>query len=104
MTIAGSSYYFTYSDQIYAKIKQYLKIFEKKITTAEQQFATATDDYDVIVFGNHRTGQSIVDSLKKNGKSFLIVDYDPAVISDLEAKGIPCMYGDASDIETLEEL
>jgi Trk K+ transport system NAD-binding subunit len=58
----------------------------------------------VIVFGNHRTGHSIVESLRKNGKKFLIVDYDPAVISDLEIKGIPCMYGDATDIETLEEL
>jgi Kef-type K+ transport system membrane component KefB len=104
VTIAGSSYYFTYSDQIYSRIKKYLRIFERKVTTAEQQFACTTDDYDVVVFGNHRTGHSIVQSLQKNGRKFLIVDYDPAVIRDLESKWIPCMYGDASDIETLEEL
>ena len=58
----------------------------------------------MVVFGNHRTGQSIVESLQKSKKKFIIVDYDPQVIRELEAKGIPCMYGDASDIETLEEL
>jgi Kef-type K+ transport system membrane component KefB len=104
ITIAWSSYYFSYSDQIYAKIGKYLKIFEKKQALAETQFACKAEDYDVIVFGNHRTGQSILQSLQKNGKRFLIVDYDPQVIRELEAKGIPCLYGDASDIETLEEL
>jgi len=71
---------------------------------AENHFSTKAEDYDVIVFGNHRTGESILQSLQKDGKRFLIVDYDPKVIRELEAKGIPCVYGDASDVETLEEL
>lgn len=104
ITIAGSSYYFTYSDLIYAKFWKFLKIFEKKKALAETQFAWQKEQYDVIVFGNHRTGHSIVESLQRDGKRFIIVDYDPQVIRELEAKGVPCMYGDASDIETLEEL
>ncbi len=104
ITIAGSSYYFAYADQIYAKFGKYLNIFEKKQALAETHFVPKAEDYDVIVFGNHRTGEGILKSLQKDGKRFLIVDYDPKVISALEAKGIPCMYGDAGDIETLEEL
>lgn len=104
ITIAGSSYYFAYADKIYAILGKYLKIFEKKQALAETHFACPWEDYDVIVFGNHRTGEGILKSLQKNRKRFLIVDYDPKVIRELEAKGIPCMYGDASDIETLEEL
>lgn len=104
ITIAGSSYYFAYADQIYAKFGKYLKIFEKKHALAETHFMPKAEDYDVIVFGNHRTGEGILKSLQKDGKRFLIVDYDPKVIRELQAKGIPCMYGDASDIETLEEL
>jgi len=104
ITIAWSSYYFTYSDRIYSKIGKYLKIFERKNPLAEASFSWPNQQYDVIVFGNHRTGQSIIESLQKDGKKFIIVDYDPQVIRELEAKGIPCMYGDASDIETLEEL
>lgn len=104
ITIAGSSYYFTYSDRIYSKVGKYLKLFERKIPVAEKSFAWPNEKYDVIVFGNHRTGQSIVESLTKNGQKFIIVDYDPHVICDLEAKWIPCVYGDAGDIETLEEL
>lgn len=104
ITIAWSSYYFTYSDQIYAKIGKYLKIFEKKQALSETHFSPKAEDYDVIVFGNHRTGEGILNSFQRDEKRFLIVDYDPRVIRELEAKDIPCMYGDASDIETLEEL
>lgn len=81
-----------------------MKIFEKKRALAETHFSPSAEDYDVIVFGNHRTGEGILKSLQKNGKRFLIVDYDPKVIRELQAQGIPCLYGDASDIETLEEL
>jgi Kef-type K+ transport system membrane component KefB len=101
ITIAWSSYYFMFSDAIYRKLKPYLSIFEK---TRTKEPLLSKNKYDVIVFGNHRTGQSILKSLQKDGKRFLIVDYDPKVIRELESKGIPCMYGDASDIETLEEL
>ena len=104
ITIAWSSYYFTYSDQIYTKVGKYLKIFERKEPLAETHFSIKAQDYDVIVFGNHRTGEGILNSLQRDGKRFLIVDYDPRVIRELEAKDIPCMYWDASDIETLEEL
>lgn len=45
-----------------------------------------TEQYDIIVFGNHRTGEGIVTMLVRNQKNFVIVDYDPQVIKSLEKK------------------
>ena len=104
VTIAGSSYYMTYADMFYKKISWYLTVFERKVTTAEQHMVDKTEQYDIIVFGNHRTGEGVVNMLIKNKKNFVIVDYDPQVIRSLEKKWLPCRYWDASDIDTLEEL
>ncbi len=102
LTIAGSSYYTTYSDKIVKYITPYLSYFEKKYVSLAQEKKPL--QYDIIIFGNHRTGKGIVDMLIKNKKNFVIVDYDPQVIKKLESEGIPCRYGDASDSDTLTEL
>lgn len=104
ITIAGSSYYFTYADQIYARCKKYLKVFEKSLSQAEQKIPISHETYEVIVFGNHRTWASVVHMLQKNKKKFIIVDYDPAVISKLSEEWIPCRYGDAGNIDFLDTL
>ena len=45
-----------------------------------------------------------MNSFKKLKKKFLIVDYDPEVISSLMKNKIECEYGDVDDIEFLEQL
>lgn len=102
ITIAGSSYYTTYADKIVKSVTPYLGRFESKYVSSVDE--ESSHQYDIVVFGNHRTGKSIVDMLIKNKKNFVIVDYDPQVIKKLEAEWLPCRYGDASDSDTLVEL
>ena len=102
VTIAGSSYYTTYSDKILWYMAPYLHYFETKYSGSQQEHEI--HQYDIIVFWNHRTGKSIVDMLIKNKKNFVIVDYDPQVIKKLETQWLPCRYGDAGDGDTLTEL
>ena len=45
-----------------------------------------------------------LESLKKIKKKFLIIDYDPEVITKLSKDGYDCRYGDAEDSELLNEL
>lgn len=104
VTIAWSSYYFSYANTIYGHIKKYLTIFERRNPFAEHQFTTQAEHYDVVVFGNHRTGEGIVDMLIQQQTPFVIVDYDPQVIKTLQSKWLPCMYADAWDIDDIEEL
>lgn len=84
ITIAGSSYYTTYSDKIVKYITPYLSYFETKYVSLSQE--KKPPQYDIIIFGNHRTGKGIVDMLIKNKKNFVIVDYDPQVIKKLETE------------------
>lgn len=105
ITIAGSSYYFTYSEEIYRVIRPYLGVFERKVAEAEKEMNSDwSSEYDIVVFGNHRTGKWIVDMLVKNNKKFIIIDCDPYVIKKLTEQWLPCKYWDASDTDLLEEL
>jgi Trk K+ transport system NAD-binding subunit len=37
-------------------------------------------------------------------KKFVVIDYDPAVIETMEHQKVNCIFGDATDIELLEEI
>lgn len=102
ITIIGSSYFITYADQIYNFISPYLSIFEP--STIKSNKEVLKQAYEAVVFGNHRLGEHIVRTLYRNKKKFIVVDFDPQVIENLQARKIPCLYGDASERELLQEI
>lgn len=63
-----------------------------------------TRSYNTILFGHNRIGFALVQALEKSKKSYLVVDYNPDTILELTKRGIPCIYGDAHDLDLLEEL
>ena len=99
-TIIGSTYLILYSDKIYPLLEKYLSIFERKSVKKDKKMKS----YDVILFGYNRIGFDFVNSFKKLRKKFLVVDYNPEVISNLLKEKIECEYGDVEDIEFLEQL
>lgn len=104
ITIAGSSYSFMYFDKLYRIFSRYLSIFERKGHKIDIGKHYKDKKYDTILFGHNRIGYSLLKSLKKTKNRFLVVDYNPDTIKCLAAKGVPCRYGDADDLELLEEL
>ena len=54
-----------------------------------------------VICGHGRVGSSLARVLERRNFSYLAIDLDPQVISELHAKGIPCIYGDASNPEIL---
>ncbi|MCF6277041.1 MAG: cation:proton antiporter [Candidatus Magasanikbacteria bacterium] len=99
-TIIVSSYVITYNEQIYKKILPILKKFGKDV----QQEIEVKTEYPVWIFGYHRMGWKICEALKEKGMKFAVVDYDPNTIKKLKQRDIPAFFGDASDVEFLEEL
>ncbi len=63
-----------------------------------------SEHYEVILFGCHRVGSDFLPAFKKMRAKYLVVDFDPEAIADLEAHNIPCRYGDAEDMEFLREI
>ena len=103
ITITMSSYMIIYSEKLYNTLSKYLTLFEfnRKISQINNANAFA---FEFILFGYNRIGFDILNSLKRKNINYLIVDYDPKVISQLKQKGINCIYGDAEDADFLNEL
>ena len=104
ITFAGSSYMIIYSNKIYPKLSKYLTIFERKGQKVDEHKYHKNDNHEIIMVGYNRIGFDILESLKKIKKKFLIIDYNPEVITKLAKDGYDCRYGDAEDSELLNDL
>lgn len=101
ITIAGSTYLIQYNEQIYELIEFAFKPFEMGTSRARTRLKKTSE---LILFGYHRIGEAVMPQIKKITDDYLVVDIDPAAIHELEEAGIPHVYGDAGDFETLVYL
>lgn len=101
ITIAVSSYMIIYSNGLYRVIENYLRLFERRKVRSEGEKRMS---YDAVLFGFKRGGIEFVKVFERNTKRFLVVDYDPEAVDELERKNIPYVYGDATDLEMLDEI
>jgi CPA2 family monovalent cation:H+ antiporter-2 len=54
-----------------------------------------------VICGYGDIGSRVVSVLEKQRFPYMVIDLDPTVISQLRARGVPCIYGDASNPEIL---
>ncbi len=101
LTILLSSYLISYSGPIYNKLSSFLTIFESKRAKGERH---PRNKYDTILFGYNRIGFSILNTLKKIKRKYIVVDFNPDTINKLNDFGIPALYGDVYDMDFLEDL
>lgn len=105
ITLAGSTYFINYNDKLYHVLAGPLSIFERKGRKKDSMSEIEKKrQYDIILFGYNRIGFNLVRAFRKAKKRFLVVDYNPSTISDLSARGISCLYGDAHDPDFLNSL
>ncbi len=104
ISLASSSYMIMYAEKIYNKMSPLLGFLERKGRKVDELHLHHEKQYDVILFGQNRVGYDILESLKRLKKKFLVVDFNPNTIVDLTKKGIDCRYGDAGDIELLNQI
>lgn len=100
VTIAVSTYLITYSDKLFTMFEKGLSMFESRKAHFEQE---SRHHYDLVLFGYQRGGHEFVRVFKSLKKRFVVIDYDPDVVDALEQRRIDYLYGDATDIEMLEE-
>lgn len=100
ISIAISSYLIIYSDKLYTLFEEGLSMFESRKAHFEQE---SRHHYDLVLFGYQRGGHEFIRVFRSLKKRFVVVDYDPEVVDILDNKKIDYLYGDATDIELLEE-
>ncbi len=102
LTIAMSTYMIIYSQKLYQNFRRSLGFLQRKsVKIAEKKLSK---EYFAILFGYNRIGFSILQALKRLGKKYLVVDFNPEIIADLKRFRVPCVYGDMSDSDFLDEL
>ncbi len=104
ITMAGSSYMIVYADRIYPYISKYLSIFEKPGKKIDDVSYNEENNNEIIIFGYDKIGHDLIKYLKRNNYKFLIIDYDPLTIQKLSKRRVPCLYGDVTNMELLDEL
>ncbi len=100
LSIAASTYLVTFGDQIYVKIEKYLDMFERRKSEGE---AIPEENNELVLFGYQRGGHEFINLFKKLKKPYVVIDYDPEVVDIIERRRINYLYGDATDVELLEE-
>ncbi len=100
VSIAASTYMIIFSDKLFGVFEKYLGMFERRKGQNEQ---LVDMKYDLVLFGYQRGGHEFINLFKKLKKKYVVVDYDPEVIDVIEERKINYLYGDATDVELLEE-
>ena len=99
-TMLGGSLLMTHAE----RVRQFVEWLFRIKPEAKSIQETKGEEYDVILFGCHRVGSDFLPAFKKMKADYLVVDFDPEAIADLEENGIPCRYGDAEDLGFLREI
>lgn len=102
ITIAVSTYLMMYSEQLFNRLDPHLNMFERAKAKFEQK--ESRQKYEMVLFGFQRGGHEFVKVFKAMKKRFVVIDYDPEVIETLDRSQLDYIYGDATDIELLEEV
>ncbi|HET7630565.1 MAG TPA: NAD-binding protein, partial [Candidatus Saccharimonadales bacterium] len=101
ITISISTYLMKYDDQLYRLWERQLNLFERRVVTEHTRKPTV---YPLVLFGFQKGGYEFVKTFRELKQNYVVVDYDPEVVETLETQGIHHIYGDATDIELLEEI
>jgi Kef-type K+ transport system membrane component KefB/voltage-gated potassium channel Kch len=101
ITIGASTYLMKYDNAIYNKVNRLLHIFEHRNPKegSQQQIS-----FDAVLLGYTRGGHEFLEAFRHLKQHYLVIDYDPEVIELLDQQGVRHAYGDATDLEFLEEM
>ncbi|MBT6253881.1 sodium:proton exchanger [Candidatus Uhrbacteria bacterium] len=97
-TIALSSYMIIYNDKIYKTIEPALEWLIPKDPKREKRMGSAPA---ILLCGYRDMGGAILPAVKRMKKDYLVIDFDPYMVEQLEEKKIPSLYGDVGNEELL---
>jgi len=106
VSITFTSYFIKFDNNLYYRLNRYLahldRISQKRGKKLEDMPPKSTEH--IIVFGAHRMGYKIVKTLMELKERFLVVDFNPEIITSLIEEGVHSIYGDIGDMEILKRV
>lgn len=104
VTIAGSTYLILYADNIFKFLEKYLKILEFRKIKKSKNEKNKGEVSDLVIFGYGNVGSEFVRMAKENKQSYIVIDYDPKLQNKNNLDRDSFVYGDAEDVEFLDEI
>lgn len=102
LSICISSYMLLYSENIYKFLSPFLHKIEIK-KTHKRIIESKIKNLDIIIFGYDKIGSKFLALAKKRDFNYLIIDIDKKAIDRAKEDRANILFGDASNIEFLEE-
>ncbi|HNW71745.1 MAG TPA: cation:proton antiporter [Candidatus Paceibacterota bacterium] len=102
-TISGSTYFILHSEKIYQYVKKLIHIFTLR-KHSNYEIDKNSEDAEIVIFGYDRVGYDFVNIAQKTHSRYFVIDFDPKSINKLEKNNIPHYFGDAEDVDFLEDV
>lgn len=105
VTLTLTAYIMKYDEAVYQYLSKYTG-GDKQLLEKEQLGRGAKEllhDH-IIVFGTHRMGMQVIDTLVKQKQKFVVVDYNPERVAELKKKRIKVICTDMSNHELYDVL
>ncbi len=97
-TIAISSYGMLFSNKLYEIfLSKFARRVERKAIHADKELLNKVFKKHVVIVGAHRLGSHLIASYEKSEESFLLIDFNPDVVSRFKHQGVPAVCGDITD-------
>lgn len=104
-SILITAYLIKYEDWLYRRLLPLLKLADRFFKKKHHfDHTLVKDTHDVLLIGYDRIGYAVYNTLKKQKKDVLIVDFNPDIIRQLMSRGVACLYGDIGDVEIMEKM
>lgn len=99
ITIGCSSYVIASNERIYEWVAKYLPTLKRR---TEDEYDHEGPAPEVVLLGYDKMGKKILPQIQELTDNFVVLDFNPAVIEELEHQGIRAVYGDAGNEEVLK--
>ena len=101
-TISASTYLIIYNNKLYDRLVEFLPILKSKMFFEDSLHMIDDKEYPLVCIGFGRTGKRIFLNENTNEKDVLIIDFDPRALRAANDRKFHTLYGDVSDLETIE--
>ncbi|HEX6349026.1 MAG TPA: cation:proton antiporter [Candidatus Dormibacteraeota bacterium] len=111
VTSISSTYMIAGSDRVYRLLHRVLQLLRiPDLDRENQEIELAHAAADVVFLGFFRDASSVLHEFEHYGRRrirhrllrrMVVIDFNPHVVGELRRRGVPCIYGDISDVETL---
>ena len=112
VTSISSTYLISGSAGVYRAVHRLLHLLRvPDLDRGNEEVALAHAGAEVVFLGFFRDASSVLHELEHYGRRrsrhrllrrIVVIDFNPHVVGELRRRGVPCIYGDISDVETLE--